>query len=48
MRHDDLFLWLLTDLAAPHYVGQLRLVDAGKGVSFCPARASRRRSPFAK
>lgn len=33
MRHDDLFLWLLTDPAAPRYVGQLRLVDAGKGVS---------------
>jgi hypothetical protein len=33
MRHDDLYLWFLTDPAAPRYVGQLRLVDAGKGVS---------------
>jgi len=33
MRHDNLYLWLLTDPAAPRYVGRLRLVDAGKGVS---------------
>ena len=33
MRHDDLYLWLLSDPAAPRYVGQLRLVEAGKGVS---------------
>jgi serine/threonine-protein kinase HipA len=33
MRHDDLYLWYLADPAAPRYVGQLRLVDAGKGVS---------------
>jgi serine/threonine-protein kinase HipA len=33
MRHDNLYLWFLADPAAPRYVGQLRLVDAGKGVS---------------
>lgn len=33
MRHDDLFLWFLSDPAVPRYVGRLRLVDAGKGVS---------------
>ena len=33
MRHDELHLWYLADPAAPRYVGQLRLVDAGKGVS---------------
>lgn len=33
MRHDELFLWFLADPAVPRYVGQLRLVDAGKGVS---------------
>ena len=33
MRYDDLYLWFLSDPAAPRYVGQLRLVDAGKGVS---------------
>ena len=33
MRHDDLSLWFLSDPAVPRYVGQLRLVDAGKGVS---------------
>ncbi len=33
MRHDNLYLWLLLDPTAPRYVGQLRLVDAGKGVS---------------
>lgn len=33
MRHDDLYLWFLADPAAPRYVGQLRLVNVGKGVS---------------
>ncbi|MCW2314384.1 hypothetical protein [Rhodoferax antarcticus] len=33
MRHDNLYLWVLIDPAAPRYVGRLRLVDAGKGVS---------------
>jgi serine/threonine-protein kinase HipA len=33
MRHDELYLWFLADPVAPLYVGQLRLVDAGKGVS---------------
>lgn len=33
MRRDHLFLWFLADPAAPRYVGELRLVDAGKGVS---------------
>lgn len=33
MKYDKLYLWLLSDPAAPRYVGQLRLVDAGKGVS---------------
>ncbi|MFT4241010.1 MAG: HipA domain-containing protein [Acidovorax sp.] len=33
MRLDDLFLWYLGDPAAPRYVGALRLVAAGKGVS---------------
>ena len=33
MRHDTLYLWFLADPAAPRYVGPLRLVDAGKGVS---------------
>ena len=33
MRHDNLYLWFLADPAAPRYVGRLRLVDAGKGVS---------------
>jgi len=33
MRYDDLYLWFLADPAVPRYVGQLRLVDAGKGVS---------------
>jgi serine/threonine-protein kinase HipA len=33
MRHDELFLWFLSDPAQPRYVGQLRLVEAGKGVS---------------
>ena len=33
MRHDKLFLWFLANPSAPRYVGQLRLVGAGKGVS---------------
>ncbi len=33
MRHDKLYLWFLADPSAPRYVGTLRLVDAGKGVS---------------
>ena len=33
MRHDTLYLWFLADPTAPRYVGTLRLVDAGKGVS---------------
>lgn len=33
MRQDELYLWYLADSAAPRHVGQLRLVDAGKGVS---------------
>jgi serine/threonine-protein kinase HipA len=33
MKHDKLYLWYLADPAAPRYVGALRLVDAGKGVS---------------
>ncbi|MDD4887744.1 MAG: HipA domain-containing protein [Thiomonas sp.] len=33
MRLDDLYLWYLGDPAAPRYVGALRLVSAGKGVS---------------
>src|SRR3984957_12555990 len=33
MRYDELYLWFLADPAVPRYVGQLRLVDAGKGVS---------------
>jgi serine/threonine-protein kinase HipA len=33
MRHDELYLWFLADPAAPRHVGQLRLVEAGKGVS---------------
>lgn len=33
MRLDDLHLWYLEDPAAPRYVGALRLVAAGKGVS---------------
>ena len=32
-RHDTLYLWYLGDPAAPRYVGILRLVAAGKGVS---------------
>lgn len=33
MKHDNLYLWFLADPTAPRYVGRLRLVDAGKGVS---------------
>jgi serine/threonine-protein kinase HipA len=33
MKHDELYLWYLADPATPHCVGQLRLVEAGKGVS---------------
>jgi serine/threonine-protein kinase HipA len=33
MRHNELYLWFLADPARPRYVGRLRLVDAGKGVS---------------
>jgi serine/threonine-protein kinase HipA len=32
MRLDDLYLWYLGDLT-PRYVGALKLVAAGKGVS---------------
>jgi len=33
MRLDDLYLWHLGDPATPRYVGELKLVAAGKGVS---------------
>lgn len=33
MRLDDLYLWFLADPATPRYVGTLKLVSAGKGVS---------------
>jgi serine/threonine-protein kinase HipA len=33
MRYDELYLWFLADPAVPRYVGRLRLVEAGKGVS---------------
>lgn len=33
MRLDDLYLWYLGDPARPRYVGALKLVAAGKGVS---------------
>jgi serine/threonine-protein kinase HipA len=33
VRYDNLYLWFLADPNVPRYVGQLRLVDAGKGVS---------------
>ena len=33
MRLDDLYLWHLGDPATPRYVGALKLVSAGKGVS---------------
>lgn len=33
MRLDNLYLWFLGDPASPRYVGELKLVAAGKGVS---------------
>ncbi|MDB5760276.1 MAG: HipA domain protein [Burkholderia sp.] len=33
MRLDDLFLWYLAEPGTPRYVGALKLVSAGKGVS---------------
>ena len=33
MRLDDLYLWYLGDPATPRYVGALKLVSTGKGVS---------------
>jgi serine/threonine-protein kinase HipA len=33
VRYDNLYLWFLADPYVPRYVGQLRLVEAGKGVS---------------
>jgi serine/threonine-protein kinase HipA len=33
MRHDKLYLWFLAEPTAPRYIGRLRLVEAGKGVS---------------
>jgi len=33
VRYDNLYLWFLADPNLPRYVGQLRLVEAGKGVS---------------
>lgn len=39
MRLDDLHLWFLGDPAIPRYVGALKLVSAGKGVSLHYARA---------
>jgi serine/threonine-protein kinase HipA len=33
VRFDNLYLWLLADPNVPRYIGQLRLVEAGKGVS---------------
>jgi serine/threonine-protein kinase HipA len=33
MRFDDLYLWYLADPSMPRYVGALKLVAAGKGVS---------------
>lgn len=33
MRLDDLYLWYLENPAAPRYVGSLKLVSSGKGVS---------------
>jgi len=38
MRLDDLYLWYLNDPATPRYVGALKLVTAGKGVSLHYAR----------
>jgi hypothetical protein len=51
MRYDHLYLWFLADPAVPLYVGQLRLVEAGKGVSlqdYAMARVPKRRSPFSR
>jgi serine/threonine-protein kinase HipA len=39
MRLDDLTLWYLGDPATPRYVGALKLVSAGKGVSLHYGRA---------
>ncbi|MCA0186169.1 MAG: HipA domain-containing protein [Proteobacteria bacterium] len=39
MRLDDLYLWFLGDPATPRYVGALKLVSAGKGVSLHYAKA---------
>jgi serine/threonine-protein kinase HipA len=33
LRYDKLYLWFLADPNVPRYVGELRLVEAGKGVS---------------
>jgi serine/threonine-protein kinase HipA len=33
VRFDNLYLWFLADPSVPRYVGELRLVEAGKGVS---------------
>ena len=33
MRLDDLYLWYLGDPATPRFVGALKLIAAGKGVS---------------
>ena len=33
MRFDDLYVWYLADLDAPRYVGAIKLVAEGKGVS---------------
>ena len=33
MRHNELYLWFLGNPVNPRYIGQLRLVEAGKGVS---------------
>jgi len=33
VRYDNLYLWFLADPNVPRHVGQLRLVEAGKGVS---------------
>lgn len=33
MRLDDLHLWYLENPAAPRYVGALKLISSGKGVS---------------
>lgn len=33
MRYDELYLWFLGNPGLPRFVGTLRLVDAGKGVS---------------